>query len=578
MLVALRASPVAHDADPIAKPGDVVRRGARRGLLHQVGADQPFRGNIRARVDPLDHGISPGLEPVDPAFHRVVAFPDLRGGKTAAPTVVTHPAHRCAPPSLFRIVTIQHFARDGIVTVGRDVRFHDHEVPDDTLGWKRSAVNLGPNAFHDNADPPIFWEHSPLVAHIKARIVKARMVAPVGSSRGFRPGTSRCTNNANMHGSVWTNACANSLRVYTRPGPGCKRELTLDSIRMAVLRNCLPFRLARDMHLVKGISLLSEDQMFKMIFSGATTILCVSLILCAKVGSAQTCQSTVNGYYVYSAIGNGAPGALFTTNTGTNSVFSDTPVGQLLTGVANTGPFASSGTLYLDGSGTIRANSAAQGGTTMSVGTYALNSDCTIRVTLTDAFGTDQTPTTLQGIILANGAEIDLGVLQDISAGTSTAPGKYQSNLLIKLIRPLATYCTVSNLNGSYALVATGTRVATVVTGPGTVALPAQTETPFFLFGRVLFDGNGSIPVPSATPSSLGFLQFSGSYTVNTDCTGTMTLNSVGSTGGSTTSDPSLSLTFVLTQPRVSDASMRPEIQFSQSGGAQTLSGYGLAQ
>ena len=314
--------------------------------------------------------------------------------------------------------------------------------------------------------------------------------------------------------------------------------------------------------------------MFKTMLSGATTVLCASLILTAKVGSAQTCQSSVNGYYVYSAIGDGAPGALFTTNTGTNPAFSNTPVGQLMAGVAGTGPFASSGTLYLDGSGTIRANSAVQGGTTMSVGTYAQNSDCTITVSLTDAFGSDQTPTILQGIILANGAEIDLGVLQDISAGANTMPGRYQSNLLIRLIRPLATYCTVSNLNNSYALVATGTRVATVVTGPGTVTLPAQTETPLFLFGRVLFDGNGGIPAPPVTPASLGFLQFVGSYTINTDCTGTMTLNSVGSSN----SDPSLSLAFVLTQPRVSDASMRPEIQFSQSSAAQTLSGYGLAQ
>ena len=315
--------------------------------------------------------------------------------------------------------------------------------------------------------------------------------------------------------------------------------------------------------------------MFKMMFPGATTVLCGSLILCATVGSAQTCQSTVNGYYVYSAIGNGAPGALFIPNTGTNPTFSDTPLGQLLTGVASNGPFASSGTLYLDGSGTIHANSASQGGTTMSVvGTYALNAYCTITFTLADAFGTDQTPITLQGIILSNGAEIDLGVVQDVSAGIGTAPGKYQSNLLIKLVRPLTTYCTIGNLNGSYALMASGTRIATRVTGPGTVDLPALTETPYFLFGRVLFDGNGRIPVPSTTPSSLGFLQFSGSYTVNTDCTGTMTINSVGSAAW----DPLLFLTFVLTQPRISDASMRPEIQFSQSSGVQTLSGYGLAQ
>ncbi len=319
--------------------------------------------------------------------------------------------------------------------------------------------------------------------------------------------------------------------------------------------------------------------MFKKTFSEAATLLCISFVLCAKIGSAQACQSVANGYYSYSAIGTGIPGALLTTSsTNSTPAYSNTPLGRLLTGVANTGPFATSGSLYVDGSGSVRASSAPQGGTTMLVGTYVVNSDCTIAMTLTDAFGTSTTVTTLQGLILANGAEIDLGVLQNVSAGSSTAIGAYQSNLLIKLVRPLATYCNVSNLNGSYALIATGTRVANVAAGSGTVILPAQTVASFFLLGRVQFDANGTILPQTATASSLSFLQFAGSYTVNTDCTGTMTLGSNSSTGASLTPGSTLSVTFVLTQASVPGVSMRPDIQFNLSNGAETLFGRGQAQ
>jgi hypothetical protein len=316
--------------------------------------------------------------------------------------------------------------------------------------------------------------------------------------------------------------------------------------------------------------------MFKMMFSGVSTLLCVSLVLCAKVGSAQACQSGANGYYSYSAIGTGVPGALFTTNTGSlTSAYSNTPVGQLLNGIANTGPFAASGSFYLDGSGNIRASSAPQGGTTMLVGTYVVNSDCTIAVTLTDAFGTNTTATTLQGLILANGSEIDLGVLQNVSTGSSTAAGAYQSNLLIKLFRPLATFCSASNLNGSYALIGTGTRVANVATGSGTVILPTQTVASFFLLGRVQFDATGTILPQVATSSSLSFLQFAGSYTVNSDCTGTMTL---GSDNGTAASGSTLAVNFVLTQPGSPGISMKPDIQFNLSNGVETLFGRGQVQ
>src|SRR6476469_7975774 len=119
--------------------------------------------------------------------------------------------------------------------------------------------------------------------------------------------------------------------------------------------------------------------MFKTIFSGTAVLCCLGLALCANTASAQTCQGAVNGAYAYSAIGTGVPGALFIPATGPAVSYSSTSIGQLLGGIANTGPFALSGTLWFDSSGNI---SAAHGGTRVMAGTFALNSDCTISATL----------------------------------------------------------------------------------------------------------------------------------------------------------------------------------------------------
>ena len=315
--------------------------------------------------------------------------------------------------------------------------------------------------------------------------------------------------------------------------------------------------------------------MFKREFSRTAFFLCASAVLSTAAASAQTCQSAVNGAYTYSAVGDGIPGAL----TGGGSTiaaappFSSSGVGQLVGGVANAVPFTSAGTLYFDGLGAIRAGNAVQFGAPLTpVGSYVLNSDCTISVTLTDAFGTNLTVATLQGVVLGNGSEIDLGQLQNISAdATNPGIGVYQSTLLVKLVRPLATYCSLSNLDGSYVLIATGARAATFVTG---LSL-GQTVAPFFLFARVQFDGNGNILTPAGPVSTMSFLQLGGSYTVKSDCTGTLTLTAVDAAIGG--SGPTLSLNFALTQSDSSTGS-RPEIQFSGASQTQTLFGYGRSQ
>ena len=337
----------------------------------------------------------------------------------------------------------------------------------------------------------------------------------------------------------------------------------------------------------------------QVIKSSKLATLSISAILCAGIGSAQTCQVreknllskgvTVGGYYSFSAIGNGLPGSLLTAGTSGASTFTDSGVGQLLSGVASAEPFASSGMLFFDSLGNILANPTAQSGGTILVGTYVVSSsDCTITVSLNDAFGPNGfatnlqgSTTSLQGVVVLDGSEIDLGVLQNISPDMgSTSMGLYASNTFVKLVRQKSPSCSTDNLVGSYALIGTGSRVAAVAVGAGSGTIPAaQTEAPFFLFALVQFDGSGG--VLAGLPSALSFLQFAGSYTLNPDCTGTMSLNNAAASTGAFSAPQTgsaLALSFILIQPETTHGAPAPEIEFNQASGTQTLHGYGIAQ
>ncbi len=271
------------------------------------------------------------------------------------------------------------------------------------------------------------------------------------------------------------------------------------------------------------------------------------------------------------------------SGTAATSGYSSTELGQLLGGAAGTGAFAASGTLYLDGANNILAFASPTAVISTPAGGYLINANCSITVTLTDAFGTNYTPVTFQGVILNNGAEIDLGVLQSLTATTSSSAtsstssasdGLYGSNMLVKLVRTASVTCGYGNLSGSYSLVASGTRIVN------------EMEAPFFMVAVAAFDGGGNIVPPSSLPGPFGgpsaqsYLELSGTYTVNPDCTGTMTLNIPGP------ANATLSLGFVLTPPSVpvdqatlSGARSLPlEIQFSSSGATGTISGFGVVE
>jgi hypothetical protein len=301
--------------------------------------------------------------------------------------------------------------------------------------------------------------------------------------------------------------------------------------------------------------------------------------------SGQTCAGNtgvINGSYVFVAIETGPiTGTVATSGSGSTTVaYSNTELGRLLSGVTGASAFSSTGSLSFNSFGQVFASPSAQGGTSTLVGTYVVNSDCTTTVSLNDPFGTNTTAVTkLSGIILNGGNEVDLFALPPttpLPSGTSAPPPsagiQSQGGLLVRLVRPFFGNfgCTAGNLSGTYALVLNGT------TG----------TQPLVLTIRAFFDGAGNVIAdPAAVGSPLSALQSVGTYTINSDCAGTMTLKS--STVTSTGTNPTTTLNFVLTAPNIvvnvgatniSQYSTHPGLVLSLSSTTQTAFGTGTAQ
>jgi hypothetical protein len=191
---------------------------------------------------------------------------------------------------------------------------------------------------------------------------------------------------------------------------------------------------------------------------------------------------------------------------------SPTAVGNLLKGANDTPLFATAGRLFADGTGNWFATSSATPATLERVGTYTVNSDCTISITLNDVFVTmGGTPTTraasatFEGIIVDDSKEIQLA--QTGASGTGTV-------LSLKKMAQFSA-CSNASLSGTFGILAPGFTAG--APGTGTLA-------PFNLVGRISADGAGNFGLDRSVGAPLQQRQFTGTYTVNTDCTGTARL------------------------------------------------------
>jgi hypothetical protein len=385
-----------------------------------------------------------------------------------------------------------------------------------------------------------------------------------------------------------------------------------------------------------------------------TTLCLAALGLLSPLARAQFCNltnSSLTGAYGYVANEAGAvvtttgtssttstgttgTGTTTTTTTTTSSGYSSTNLGALLGGISASNQLALSGVLVFDGAGNVSAASTP-GGAAVHVGTYNVNSDCSVSVSLTDVFGTITSATKFAGIVLGGGQEIDLTSQTSLqsysktgttttgggtsigtgttSTGTTTSTSTTSTGgLNMRLVRVfLNNGCSDSNLNGLYGFVlnpqsaqvqnsstttgtttGTGTGTGTGTTGTGTTA--TTTSSPFALIGYVDFNGAGKIvAIPSnssassnATTTTFSALQYIGTYTVNMDCSGTLTISnsdlpsstSTGTTTG-TSAGSSLTINFVITPPSLQAGSNQaPGLDLSYSLGDASGTGYAAAQ
>jgi hypothetical protein len=351
--------------------------------------------------------------------------------------------------------------------------------------------------------------------------------------------------------------------------------------------------------------------------------LCGTFAAAQQIGCPATTSSVV-GSYGYVATEIPLSGSTVTP-PGTNSTtFSSTPIGKLVGDVTGGGEFWASGVLYFDGAGNVSVGASSSSvGASNVVGTYTVNSDCTINVTLSDVFSTTTvtnsgvtSPVTssvmLVGLVLGGGSQIVLSAPQSSTSTNGNMPliqGAFSSRLIIQLTRAL-TYCSASSLTGSYGLIGTGfaplSTSTSTTTGTGTTSTTVPDSQPAILIASVSFDGNGHVIAQAVGGNSpLGSFQLTGTYTVNLDCSGTMALSTVaspntststgtttgttGTTGTTTTTTTTTSTTstnflvdFVLTAPSgataLSGYSSRPAIEFTLWNGTETFFGLGTAQ
>ena len=261
--------------------------------------------------------------------------------------------------------------------------------------------------------------------------------------------------------------------------------------------------------------------MSKLLTFSLATTLCGMFAAGQQMGCLATTGSVIGSYtYVatelpFNGVGFTPPGT--TTN---QPAYSSTTIGKLLGNVATGTTFSSGGVLYFDGAGHISVSTAASPlAASTAVGTYTVNSDCTINVTLTDVFNTTTASTgvltlgstSLIGLILGGGTEIDLSAAQSTTSTNGNTPlvtGEFVSRLSIRLIRSFTSGCSVSSLTGAYGLIGDGFALVNATT------TTTGTTQPVTFVARLTFDGNGNvIAQPVVSPSPLASFQYTGTYT-----------------------------------------------------------------
>jgi len=295
------------------------------------------------------------------------------------------------------------------------------------------------------------------------------------------------------------------------------------------------------------------------------TLFTIALIS-PSAARAQTCSGTQDfaGAFAFiatrllwepvSATSPGTTGAPFTpvavTPPGTTDQFSLSAVAQLAKAAAGSSPFSVVGRVLADGGGNLFLLPGF-----LKVGSYTVNSDCTVALTIRD-FSLDAAPGT-PGTQASPPLRADFeGVLQERGEAVRFVQVNQGVGAHLEMMRPfMNSGCSNATISGAYGLGAFGVQF----TGSASAGSD-RAVMPFSLVGRVVADGAGNFVLDSgASNSPLTSRQFTGKYSVKDDCTGTA---SVVSSDGKTTRLLSIALVTPADPSRPGVSVVRPVIGF----------------
>jgi len=226
---------------------------------------------------------------------------------------------------------------------------------------------------------------------------------------------------------------------------------------------------------------------------------------------------------------------------------SSTPWGRFVGNLASNGVFSGGLRVYADGLGSLYTSSTTGGPISNSpAGFYAVGGDCSVTASLKDPFITPATtqpgiPTPTAPAVTLEGELIDSNHIEFVVTGANAA------GATVTLLKTAQfNGCTATSVSGSYGILGSGlvlaasvptgttsttigsgsttTTTTTPATGAFTSGVATTLATPFNLLGRFVADGAGNL-LPDTTLSQSPLTRtVTGTYNVNTDCTGTAKL------------------------------------------------------
>jgi hypothetical protein len=238
---------------------------------------------------------------------------------------------------------------------------------------------------------------------------------------------------------------------------------------------------------------------------------------------------------------------LGTTPPGTTGAVGTNPWSRFVANLVVNGAFNAAGRIFADGAGNLYAS--AEGAALLTntlVGTYTVNTDCSLTMSLRDPF-----PATAGGVVTTTGGPtvtLEGLIIDGRIEAVMTNPNAAGATITFVKTSQFNA-CSNTNLTGTYGLVGsgaivpgavtpaatTGVGIGTATTG-GSIATGTLTTlgTAFNILGRFNADGNGVFlpDLTTVTTTSTVRRTIVGTYTVNIDCTGTARL--VDSTTGAT--------------------------------------------